>query len=57
MITNIILMICSAFWIILALITNTKDIMSAIVFKVIPFFTGLAIIICAMNSLGWINIF
>ena len=54
---EIILMVCGAFWITSALITNTKNIKSAIFFKVIPFFTGLATIVCAMDLFGWVNIF
>ena len=57
MIMEIILMVCGAFWIISALMTNTKNIQSAIFFKVIPFFTGLATIVCAMDLFGWVNIF
>lgn len=57
MIMEIILMVCGAFWIISALMTNTKNIKSAIFFKVIPFFTGLATIVCAMDLFGWVNIF
>lgn len=57
MLMEIILMICGTFWIIYALMTNTKNIASAIFFKVIPFFTGLATIVCAMDLFGWVNIF
>lgn len=57
MIIEIILMICGAFWITSALMTNTKNTKSAIFFKVIPFFTGLATIVCAMDLFGWVNIF
>lgn len=57
MIMEIILMVCGAFWIISALMTNTKNTKSAIFFKVIPFFTGLATIVCAMDLFGWVNIF
>ena len=54
---GIILMIYGAFWIISALMTNTKNAKFAIFFKVIPFFTGLATIVCAMDLFGWVNIF
>lgn len=54
---GIVLMICGAFWIISALMLNTKEWKSAIFFKVIPFFTGLATIVCAMDLFGWVNIF
>jgi hypothetical protein len=57
MVMEIILMVCGAFWIISALMTNTRNIKSAIFFKVIPFFTGLATIVCAMDLLDWVNIF
>ena len=51
------LMICGVFWIVHALIINTRNTASAIFFKVIPFFTGLATIMCAMDLFGWVNIF
>ena len=54
---GIILMVCGAFWTIFSLLTNTRNIKSAILFKVIPFFTGLATIVCAMDLFGWVNIF
>ena len=57
MIMEIILMACGSFWIISALMISTKNIKSAIFFKVIPFFTGLATIVCAMDLFGWVNIF
>lgn len=57
MIMEIILMVCGVFWIIFSLLNITKNIKSAIFFKVIPFFTGLATIVCAMDLLGWISIF
>lgn len=57
MIMGIILMVCGMYWIISALIINTKNVLSAILFKVIPFFTGLVTIMCAMNLFGWVNIF
>lgn len=57
MIMGIILMVCGAFWIINALMLDTKNLKSAIWFKVIPFFTGLATIVCAMDLFGWVNIF
>lgn len=57
MIMGIILMVCGAFWIIFSLLNNTRNIKSAILFKVIPFFTGLATIVCAMDLFGWVNIF
>lgn len=54
---GIILMICGTLWIIGAFIVNAKDFASAIICKVIPFFTGLAVIMCAMDLFGWVNIF
>ncbi len=54
---GIVLMICGAFWIIFSLLNNTRNIKSAIFFKVIPFFTGLVTIVCAMDLLGWVSIF
>lgn len=57
MIMGIILMVCGAFWVIFTLLINTKNLLSAILFKVIPFFTGFATILCAMDLFGWVNIF
>lgn len=54
---GIILMICGMFWITHAFIVHARNTVSAIVFKVIPFFTGLAVIMCAMDLFGWVNIF
>lgn len=39
------------------MIQHTRNIKSAIVYKIIPFFTGLSCFICAMDLLGWINVF
>ncbi len=54
---EIVLMVCGIFWIVFSLIQNTKNLISAIIFKVVPFFTGLATILCAMDLFGWTNIF
>lgn len=52
----VILMICGVFWIALGLVVHTKNFSSALCFKVIPFFTGLAVMLCAMNLFGWVNL-
>lgn len=52
-----ILTVCGLFWIIFALIVNTRKFVAAILFKVIPLFTGLATLLCAMDLYGWVNIF
>lgn len=57
MIMGIILMVCGAYWISNALLLSTKNWQSAMLFKVIPFFTGLATMVCAMDLFGWVNIF
>lgn len=57
MIMGIILMVCGAYWTANALLLNTKNWQSAMIFKVITFFTGLANIVCAMDLFGWVNIF
>lgn len=54
---EIILMVCGIFWIIFSLIINTKNVQSAIFFKVIPFFSGIATIMCAMQLTGLLKIF
>ena len=53
----IILMICGVFWITFSLVISTKNYILAFYFKVIPFFMGLAVMLCAMDLLGWVNIF
>lgn len=57
MIMGIILMVCGVFWIVFSFIQRTKNFASAMFYKVIPFFTGLVTIVCAMDSFGWMSIF
>ena len=57
MIIEIVLMVCGVFWIIFSLLNNTRNVGSAIFYKVIPFFTGFVTIVCAMDLLGWVTIF
>ena len=52
-----VLAVCAVYWITLSLITNTHGIWNTIICKVIPFFTGLATLLCAMDMIGWVNIF
>lgn len=52
-----ILAACGVFWVIFALVVNTKKFSAAIWFKVIPLFTGLAALLCAMDLYGWVHIF
>lgn len=52
-----VLMVCGIFWIIFALVVNTRKVAAAIWFKVIPLFTGFAALLCAMDLYGWVNIF
>lgn len=49
-----ILLICGIFWIVAGLIANTKN---PVLFKVLPFFTGVATCLCAMDLMEWVNIF
>ncbi len=53
---NAIIFGCTGLWMITwALIMNTKNFTSAFIFKVIPFFGGMAnLIACAVNA-GWIG--
>ena len=53
---EIILMFCGAIWVIFGLISNTKNVQSAIIYKVIPVITGFLVILCGMNLNGWVNI-
>lgn len=51
------LLACSFYWIIFALILNVKSgLLNKILFKVIPFFTGIVVCLIAMNMIGWVNI-
>jgi hypothetical protein len=52
-----ILMACGVFWIIFALVVHTRKFLDAIFCKVIPLSTGFATLLCAMDMLGWVNIF
>lgn len=52
-----ILLACSLYWIVFALIINVKSgFMTKILFKVIPFLTGVITCLVAMNLMGWVNI-
>lgn len=53
---GIILIICGAIWVTFGLIANTKNVLSAIVYKVMPVLTGFLVILCGMNLNGWVNI-
>ena len=53
---NVILIAIGLWFIILSLLINTKDVVSAFVFKVIPFFSGLFCIFYAIVNMGILNI-
>ena len=54
---EILLLACSFYWITIALILNVKSgLLTKILFKVIPFFTGVVVCLIAMNLMGWVNI-
>ena len=52
-----ILLVCGCWNIFAALTCNTSGMKAAAFFKVIPFFTGCAACMCAMDMLGWVSIF
>lgn len=52
----VILIICGAFWIMSSFLNNTKNVVSAIVYKVIPFTTGMITIGIALGMLDVISI-
>ena len=54
---KLVLLICGIYWIIFSFINRTQNVKSAIFYKVLPFFTGLAEIICAADLYGWVNVF
>lgn len=56
MIAAILLIVCSVFWIIFSFVTKTKNFVSSVVFKVIPFATGMIVLGIALGMLGVINI-
>jgi hypothetical protein len=49
-------LVCGILWILYSLIMNTKNLKSSVVYKVIPFFTGLSNIFVTAVLWGWINI-
>ena len=54
---EILLLACSFYWIVFALILNVKSgLLNKILFKVIPFFTGLVVCLIAILFMGWVNI-
>ena len=54
---GITLMICGVFWLGFALCQHTRNFKSSLIYKILPFFTGLAAIVCAADSFGWVSIF
>lgn len=56
MVIAVILMVCGAFWITSSFINNTKDVASAMFYKVVPFVTGIIAVGIALGMLGVINI-
>ena len=56
MVTAIILMICGAFWIVFSFLKNTKNVASAMFYRVIPFTTGMIVVGIALGMLGVINV-
>ena len=52
-----VLFVCGVHEIIMSLIINTNGAKVAFLFKVIPFFVGMATLLCAMDLIGWVNIF
>ena len=52
-----VLFICGVYEIAISLLNHTKGVASRILLKVIPFFIGIATLLCAMDLIGWVNIF
>ena len=52
----IIVMVCGIYWMFVGLIQNTNNLRSSIVYKVLPFFTGMLALLVAMDWMCWINI-
>lgn len=53
---EIILLICGCYSILIGLVVNTKNFISSILFKVVPFLSGVMVCLVAMDLLGWISI-
>ena len=52
----IVVMVCGIYWMFFGLIQNTNNLRSSIVYKVLPFFTGMLALLVAMDWMCWINI-
>ena len=52
----IVIMVCGIYWMFFGLIQNTNNLRSSIVYKVLPFFTGMLALLVAMDWMCWINI-
>ena len=53
----IVLTICAFYWIVIAFGIKTRNFPSTFIFKVLPLSRGLATFLCAMNGVGWVQIF
>jgi len=49
-----VVLILSIYTISTALIMNTADLFSSVIFKIFPFFLGLIVLFYAVKELGWI---
>ena len=56
MVTGYFCLACGIYWIAFALVQKTTNLRSSIVYKVLPFLCGLATLVAAANSFGWISI-
>ncbi len=46
--------VCGVYWVIFSLITKTKNFISSILFKVLPFMTGMVCVFSSLKLLGFI---
>lgn len=50
------LMIIGCLWMVSGMLVHTKNLQSALMFKAIPFISGLYAAVYAANDLGWLTI-
>ena len=51
------LLACGCYWIMWSSTLNVKSgLLNKILFKILPFFTGIVVCLITMNMMGWVNI-
>ena len=52
-----VLFVCGVYEIVVSLLNNAHGILNRVLLKIIQFFVGMATLLCAMDLIGWVNIF